>query len=115
MLDVNFDPFPLLVTERLILRPVNTNDAKEIYFLRSDDEVMKYVGRPKCPSIEEAIKWAEMVEEARIKNEGVTWAIALKNDPRLTGILSFWKIDKANYRAEVGYVLHPDHQKKGIM
>jgi len=114
MLDINFDPFPLLTTERLILRQMNPGDAKEVYFLRSDDEVMTYVGRPKCPSIEEAVKWIEMVEDSRIKNEGITWAITLKNEPILAGIFSFWKIDKENYRAEAGYILHPSHQKKGI-
>ena len=115
MLDINFDPYPLLTTERLVLRQMNTGDAKEVFFLRSDGDVMRYVGRPKCPSIEEAVKWIEMVEDSRIKNNGITWAISLKNDPLLIGVLSFWKIDKENYRAETGYVLHPDHQKKGIL
>ena len=115
MLNINFDPFPLLTTERLVLRQMNNDDANEIYFLRSDDEMLKYVGRPKATSIEEIMKWMEMVNDALARNEGVSWAVTLKNEPRLIGIISFWRIDKQHHRAETGYVLHPDYQKKGIM
>ncbi len=115
MLNINFHPFPILTTERLVLRQMTNGDANEIYFLRSDEGMLKYVGRPKAQSIDEAIKWIEMVNDALIKNEGICWAITLENEPKLIGNISFWKIDKQHYRAEVGYVLHPGHQKKGIM
>ncbi len=115
MLNINFHPFPILTTERLVLRQMNYDDANEIYFLRSDDEMLKYVGRPKAASVEEVIKWIEMVNDTIVKNEGINWAITLKNKPKLIGIISFWRIDKQHYRAEAGYVLHPDYQKKGIM
>jgi len=115
MLQVNFHPFPILTTERLVLRQMNNEDAHEIYFLRTDDEMLKYVGRPKAQSMDEIVKWIEMVNDGLVKNEAICWAITLKNDTKLIGNISFWKIDKQHYRAEVGYVLHPDHQKKGIM
>ena len=115
MLNINFHPFPILTTERLVLRQMNNGDANEVYFLRSDAEMLKYVGRPKAASVEEVIKWIEMVNDTIAKNEGVNWAITLKNETKLIGIISFWRIDKQHYRAEVGYVLHPQYQKKGIM
>ena len=115
MLEVNSDPFPTLFTERLVLRQMNHDDADEVYFLRSDDEMLKYVGRPKATSVDEIIKWIEMVNDSIFKNEGINWAISLKEDPKLIGIISFWRIDKQHYRAEAGYVLHPNYQKKGIM
>ena len=48
-------------------------------------------------------------------NDAITWAISLPNDSRLIGTIGFWKIDKDHHRAEIGYMLHPDHQKKRIM
>ena len=115
MLDINFNPFPILTTERLVLRQMSNEDANEVFFLRSDDEMLKYVGRAKATSIEEIVKWIEMVNDGLVKNESICWAITLKDEPKLIGNISFWKIDKQHYRAEVGYVLHPDYQKKGIM
>ncbi len=115
MLHVNFDPFPILTTQRLILRQINLGDANEIYFLRSDEEMLKYVGRPKAKSIQEAIEWIEMINNFIKNNEGVTWAITLKDNPLLIGNIGFWKLEKEHYRTQVGYVLHPDHHKKGIM
>jgi ribosomal-protein-alanine N-acetyltransferase len=46
MMTINFNPFPNLETERLLLRRVNNNDVNEIFVLRSDTEIMKYIQRP---------------------------------------------------------------------
>ena len=37
------------------------------------------------------------------------------NLPKLIGTIGFWQIDKENYRAEIGYLLHPDQQGNGLM
>ena len=71
MLDINFNPFPILTTERLVLRQMSNEDANEVFFLRSDDEMLKYVGRPKAQSIEEILKWIEMVNDGLVKNEAI--------------------------------------------
>ena len=42
-------------------------------------------------------------------------AITLKQDLILIGTICIWKIVKEHYRAEIGYVLHPGYQGKGIM
>jgi ribosomal-protein-alanine N-acetyltransferase len=49
------------------------------------------------------------------KNEGITWGIALKNHNVLIGTIGYWKIVKEHYRAEIGYLLHPEYQGKGLM
>ncbi|MGH2644608.1 MAG: GNAT family N-acetyltransferase, partial [Chitinophagaceae bacterium] len=41
--------------------------------------------------------------------------ITLQEDSKLTGTICFWHIQSENFRAEIGYILHPDHQHKGIM
>ena len=46
MLTINFNPFPNLETERLLLRRVDENDVNEIFALRSNPETMKYIPRP---------------------------------------------------------------------
>jgi len=115
MLTVNFTPFPIISTERLLLRQVNKNDAYELFMLRSDKTVMHFIDRPMAVSINDALQLIEKINEALIHNDGITWAITLKNYAKLVGTIGFWRIIKEHYRAEIGYMLHADLQGKGIM
>ena len=115
MLQVDFLPFPDLETDRLLLRQIVLADAVEILALRSDDRVMQFIGRPKMSSVEEARTWIEKFDTALAQNEGITWAITLKTDKKLVGTIGFWRLEKEHYRAEIGYMLNPDWQGKGLM
>lgn len=42
-LHLNFHPFPVLHTRRLLLRPVGIKDAQRLYALRSSPLVLKYI------------------------------------------------------------------------
>ena len=53
MLELNFDPFPLLETERLILRRIALSDAEDYFALRSNVDAMKHIAKPVQRSIEE--------------------------------------------------------------
>jgi ribosomal-protein-alanine N-acetyltransferase len=115
MLSINFTPFPNLETERLTLRRVDKNDASPILELRSDVETMKYIPRPLLKSTEEALEHIALID-AKIENsEGINWAITLKNDSKLIGIIGFYRIKPEHFRAEIGYMLLPDFSGKGII
>ena len=47
----SFTPFPVLSTERFILRQLSINDTNKIFLPRSDSEVNKYLDRPIANSI----------------------------------------------------------------
>lgn len=115
MLTLNFSPFPQIITNKLCLRKISLEDVNEVLFFRSDEEVMKYLDRPKAKDKDEATKWIEKILEAEQKNESVNWAISLKDTTKMIGNICFWSIVKEHYRAEIGYTLHPQHQGKGIM
>lgn len=115
MLYLNFHPFPVLTTERLTLRPVTHEDNEEVFFLRSDREVMKYLGQPLAASTQEIIAYIDNLIDKTNTNEGIAWAITIRNDTKLIGIIAFRKFQKEHYRGELGYGLHPDWQNKGIM
>jgi ribosomal-protein-alanine N-acetyltransferase len=115
MLNLNFTPFPNLVTERLNLRQLRIKDANEIFALRSSDEVNRFLDRPKATTVDEANRFIDKINDAVNKNESVYWGIALKHETRLIGTICYWNISKENDRAEIGYELHPGLQGKGIM
>ena len=116
MLETNFSPFTEIHTERLLLRCIKNTDAPEILSLRSNELVMQYVDRERPKNIEEAEAWIEMVLESLKNNDGIMWAICLKEDPgKLIGNIGYWRLVKKHYRAEIGYMLQPGHWNKGIM
>jgi ribosomal-protein-alanine N-acetyltransferase len=116
MLCPNFSPFPEIQTERLLLRIMTTNDAEEILYLRSNDDVMKYIDRERTKSIEDAKSFLDKIDASLNSNNGIMWGITLKENPgKLIGNIGYWRLIKEHYRAEVGYMLHPSFWKKGIM
>ncbi|WP_264563913.1 GNAT family N-acetyltransferase [Flavobacterium sp. N3904] len=116
MLHINFNPFPNLKTERLSLRQVNTNHADAILALRSNDEVMKYIPRPYLKNKEEALELIAMFDDKIENGIGINWGIYFHDQPgKLLGIIGYYRMKAEHYRAEVGYMLFPEYNGKGII
>ncbi|MGN8071943.1 GNAT family N-acetyltransferase [Mucilaginibacter sp. SG564] len=115
MLELNFTPFPVLSTERLILRRFTFDDAPRLFELRKDPVIMQYISRPLTKTIDDAINLIKVINELLSGNNGITWCITLKGDHECIGSIGFWRIEKENYRAEIGYLLNPAYQGMGIM
>jgi ribosomal-protein-alanine N-acetyltransferase len=116
MIQTAFSPFPQLYTERLFLRRILKEDVNDIFFLRSDPSVLKYLGKEPAASLREAEEFIQNIDQAISENGSVMWGITLKEAPeKIIGTICFWNIKPANYRAELGYVLHPGYWRQGIM
>lgn len=115
MLNLNFTPFPVLYTERLILRCIDKNDGAAILKLRSNKNVMQFIDRPHMKTINEALDFINKIDESLKNNFGITWAISFKDNSELIGTIGFWRIVNEHYRAEIGYMLIPDFHREGIM
>jgi len=116
MLALNFTPFPELKTERLLLRKLEKSDANEMFFLRSNENVLRYLGREPTTSIKEAEEFIEKINKNVDENESILWGIALLNDASvIIGTICLWNFKKEHFRGEIGYLLHPGHWRKGIM
>jgi [ribosomal protein S5]-alanine N-acetyltransferase len=115
MLTVNFDPFPVITTDRLLLRRVEMADVPEIQRLRSDEQLMKYIHRPRFENATEAAAFVEKIHNMVAANEGIGWGITRKDDPKVIGHISFHILYKEHYRAEAGYMLFAEYHRKGII
>ncbi len=112
---IAFTPFPYLTTERVNLRQVNIQDDNEVFALRSDTRVNKFLDRATPVTIDDARKFIEKINDQIAKNKVIYWAITLKNDNKVIGTICYWNISTEHSKAEIGYELHPDFQGKGIM
>jgi RimJ/RimL family protein N-acetyltransferase len=116
MLETNFAPFPLLSTERLLLRRITNADANEILQMRSNEIVMQYIDRERAATIDDAKIYIKRIDDSLTANDGITWGIELNDAPGvLIGTIGYWRIMKEHYRAEIGYMLSPAQSRKGIM
>jgi [ribosomal protein S5]-alanine N-acetyltransferase len=111
----NFTPFPVLKTERLTLRQLLIVDANEIFALRSDENVNKYLNREPAKSIVDANNFIQGINGNIQRNESIYWAIALNGTAKLIGTICLFDFSGDNSKAEIGYELSPGFQGKGIM
>jgi RimJ/RimL family protein N-acetyltransferase len=117
MLDLTttFASFPMLETERFVLRAVAPDDADDIFRIMADPRVTRYFGTPPMESIDEAVRRVEAIRSAFEQQEGVRWAIARREDGRFIGSCGFWRLIKPHFRAEIGYELAPEFWGQGVM
>lgn len=115
MLLTQFDPFPVITSERLVLREITAADAEAMFEQRSDVENMRFIPRPVAQTIDDALTVIEMMRSGYSAGERINWAITLKGNSRMIGTVGFVHMAPANNRAEVGYMLARPHHGKGIM
>lgn len=114
MKPISFLPFTNLESERLLLRQITPDDVQEVFELRSNPETMKFIPRPLVTSHEEALAHIKMIQDKIESNEGINWAITLKPDNKLLGIIGHYRIKWEHFRSEIGYMLLPETHGKGI-
>jgi ribosomal-protein-alanine N-acetyltransferase len=115
MLEFTFNPFPVIETERLILRRVTNDDANAVFEIRSNPETMKFIPRPLLKNTDEALELIAEIDSKITANTGINWAITLKDNPKLLGIIGYYRTQPENYRSEIGYILLPEFHGKGIV
>jgi ribosomal-protein-alanine N-acetyltransferase len=115
MLEINFHPFKNLESKRLLLRRVIETDVDEIFELRSNPETMKFIPRPLAKTKEDALIHLKTIDENIENNKGINWAITLKGNPKLIGIIGHYRLQPENHRCEIGYMILPQYNGQGIV
>ncbi len=112
MLVLNFNPFPILETKRMVLQRVSVDDAEDLFLLRTNEDAMKFINKALPKSIADI---HELIAKMNDNSMRIQWAMALKTENKLIGTIGYHIIDKDHHRAELGYMLHPMQWNKGLM
>jgi len=116
MLTLNFTKFPVLETERLILREHALSDADALFAMRTNEEVMRYIDRERPKDLLDIKAFISTFNDDFRAGKNLAWVMALKEKPeQMIGSIGYWRTDLANHRAEMGYMLHPDYWRKGYI
>jgi ribosomal-protein-alanine N-acetyltransferase len=96
-----FMTFPLLETERVMLRPITLDDVDAIFRVMSDPQVIRYFGQLPMGSRTEAVQWVESIQAAFQERRGIRWAITHRDTAEFLGSCGFWWIEHVHERAEI--------------
>jgi [ribosomal protein S5]-alanine N-acetyltransferase len=110
------DTFPILQTERLVLREITEDDAPTLFAIHGNGDAMRWFGNDPLPNLEGALALVESFASwRRMPNPGTRWAIQITGEPGLIGTCGLFRWNR-NWRAcEIGYELSVAHQGNGYM
>lgn len=115
MTNRNFTPFPILTTERLTLRQLSIDDQQNIFSLRSDKEINRYLDRQVSKKIEDAISFIDKINDNITKNNSIYWVITLTKTKTFVGTICLFDFSDEKSSCEIGYELMTKFQGQGIM
>ncbi|KRF62627.1 acetyltransferase [Bacillus sp. Soil768D1] len=105
--------FPILETERLILREITKEDAEGIFACFSNENVTRYYGQETLENIEEAEKFVDFFSNNYNEKRGIRWGIEKRETKGIIGTIGFNAWLPKHKRAEIGYEIHPEQWGKG--
>lgn len=110
-----FKIFPELGSERLFFRKIVASDARDLFYIRSNDDVMRFMDVSRFKSISDAEKMIGSIEESYQNESGINWGIVEKHSNIFVGYFGFFRLIPEHCRAEIGYALNAKYWGKGYM
>jgi ribosomal-protein-alanine N-acetyltransferase len=108
-----FSAFPLIESERLLLRQLSPEDAVHVFACESDPEVFRYSRRSEETSLESATQTLNILFKWYQERIMLCWAIMLKENQRFIGRIQMEEWSDEDHRAEVGYRLGKPYWGQG--
>ena len=107
--------FPVLETERLILRRLTLEDAEDMFEYFSKDEVTEYYDLYTFKGIDEAEKLIQDFNKCFENKKGIRWAIQLKDSSKMIGTCGYHNWAHEHFKIELGYELNPLYWRQHYM
>jgi len=105
-----------LLSFRLLLRPLEIRDAKDIYKHVRFREISKWTSNIPYPYPKDGAKKFILDQKAKLKNgTDYTFGIVLREKNEVIGVVSIMDVRRNDKHAELGYWLSKDYWGKGIM
>jgi len=112
---MKFDPFPVLETERLILRKMSPDDRDDFFTMRSDKRMHEYTDTTPDHDISQTDEYLAKMLRGVDENHWIIWAIQHRDSARVIGSVGIWGFDETQNTAELSYGIAPEFQGKGYM
>ena len=107
--------FPVIETERLLLRQLLESDTEQWHHNLSDYEVAGLIGMDPLQNIADTKEIILSFSNRYETDIGMAWAITLKDTGIFIGTCSYESVDKHNFSGEIGYDLLKEYWGCGYM
>jgi ribosomal-protein-alanine N-acetyltransferase len=104
---------PTIESARLRLRPLRDDDLADLYAVFADPDVMRYWSTPPMRDIAEAREFLAGIERNFVARTAFKWAITRRDNDRLIGTTSLFRLDGPHQTGEIGYALGSAHWGNG--
>ena len=102
--------YPIVETDRLLLRPVTLDDAEAMFAYASDKDNTRYTF-PTNQSLEET---KNNIAQFYLANPLGRWGIELKCNGKFIGTIDLHKIDPVLKKAAIGYIINKKYWNQGL-
>jgi ribosomal-protein-alanine N-acetyltransferase len=106
---------PTLLTKRLRLRQFEPRDVPGLHACFGDPVAMRYWNFPPCRSEDESERWVTILAKNTSPYSFLAWAVADKRSDQCIGMINYHHREAHNRRLEIGYILAPAKQGRGLM
>lgn len=107
--------FPTIETERLKLTEITEEYAGAIYDIFSREKVTRFYGTMPFQQVDQAQKMVQSFSKNFEEKRGIRWGMILKETDEYIGSVGLNNLVLTSKRAEIGYELHPDYWRKGLI
>ena len=109
-----FSHIPTLETDRLILRGMRVSDAPDMFEYARRPSVTEYLTWNPHTTIDETREYLTYVGQRYRTGDFYDWAMVDKETGRMIGTCGFTSFNCPADSAEIGYVLNPAYQGRGL-
>jgi ribosomal-protein-alanine N-acetyltransferase len=116
-IDINeaFTQFPVLTTERLVLRDLQPTDAEAFFAILSDPAVMRFYGSEPHQSLADSQAFIERHRGFYAQRDSIRWVVTRQGEDRALGSCGLFHFDADFHHAEIGYDLGAAYWGQGLM
>lgn len=109
-----FGNLPTLDTDRLVLRKVRMDDAKDMFQYGSHPDVSKFTTWNQHESLADTREFIKFVLNRYDNKQTAPWGIEHKEDGKFIGTIDFGLWQPQHKSAELGYVISHDYWGNGL-
>jgi RimJ/RimL family protein N-acetyltransferase len=104
-----------LNSQRLLLRPLQLQDAEALHHLYADEQTMAYWSSAPVHSLEESLASVQADLDWVAAGQAAVWAVLLRDTAAVVGKFVLFNHHQQNQRAELGFVLKRQYWRQGLM
>ena len=109
-----FLEFPIIETERFILKEIEEKHSNHFISLFSDEDIMKYSGTEVYDPEKQVEFYFKKVKLMYKEKKGIRWAIINKESEAFIGDIGLYNIDFYSNNTEIGYTIEKNFWRKGV-